>query len=136
MNMTISQITFVGGSTASSGLTLARFGLYDATTLVARTANDTTLFNIASTAETRSFDTTGGFPATFDLVAGTRYGVAMIVVGTTPGNQIGVTHPAGTGLTFVGLTPRIGGITNSQSDFQTNTPPVANNVSYLWARLS
>jgi hypothetical protein len=136
MNMTVSQITFVGGTTASSGLTLARFGLYDATTLVARTANDTTLFNAASTAETRSFDTTDGFPATFNLVAGTRYGVAMIVVGTTPNNAIGVTHAGGTGSSLLGLTPRINGITNGQSDFQTNTPPVGNNVSYLWARLS
>jgi hypothetical protein len=134
-DMTVSQITFISGSTASSGLTLARFGLYDATTLVARTANDTTLFNTASTVYTRSFDTTGGFPSSFNLVAGTRYGVGLIVIGTTPGNAVGVSHAGGTGGTLLSLTPRINGITTGASDLPTS-PPTGTNISYLWARLT
>jgi len=135
MNMTVSQITMISGAGASSGLTLARFGLYDATTLVARTASDTTIFNSTNTAYTRSFDTTGGFPATFDLVAGTRYGVAVIVVGT-PGTIVGIQHVATAGAVLVGLTPRISGITGSLSDFQTNTPPVGGTNLINFARLS
>ena len=133
-NMTVSQITFICTSN-SSGLTLARFGLYDATTLVARTASDTTLFNTANTAYTRSFDTAGGYPATFDLVAGTRYGVGMIVVGTTPGSVLGVSHATGSAGTYLTLSPRVNGVTTGQSDLPT-TPPTGTNVNVLFARLS
>lgn len=134
-NLTVSQITFVSGSAASSGLTLARFGLYDATSLVARTASDTTLFNATTTAYTRSFDTAGGFPATFDLVAGTRYGVAMIVVGTTAGSVLGVSHLAASGAAFLALSPRVSGLANSQADLPA-TPASGNTNLVNYARLS
>jgi len=133
-DMTVSEITFISGTGTSSGLTLARFGLYDATTLVARTANDTTIFSSATTAYTRSFDTAGGFPAYFDLVAGTRYGVAMLVVGTTPGSLSGVNHFSGAAIGA--LSPRINGVTTGLSDFQTGTPPVGNNQTVPFARLT
>jgi hypothetical protein len=86
-NATITQISMASNVVASSGLTLARMGLYtfdeSTATLVARTASDTTLFNTATTLYTRSFDTTGGYPSSYTLVAGTRYAIGVIQVGTT-----------------------------------------------------
>ena len=134
-NMTVSQITIVSGGTASSGLTLARFGLYDETTLLAQTASDTTLFNSASTAYTRSFDTAGGFPATYNLVAGTRYGVGMIVVGTTPGTVVGITQLGGIANSFVALSPRLNAQATGQTDLPAS-PPAGNSVFIPWARIS
>jgi hypothetical protein len=135
-DITVSEITFISGTTASSGLTLARFGLYDPTELVARTASDTTLFNSTATAYTRSFDTAGGFPATFDLVAGTRYGVGFIFVGTTAGSVFGASQPGTGGQVLTALSPRICGVQNGLSDFQTGTLPVNNNGGVPFARLS
>jgi len=87
--VTVSSITFIG-TTASTGLTLCRFGLYtfDGTsvTLVASTTSETTstIFTTANTAYKRSF--TSG--ATYTLAAGSRYAVACIQVGTTPASLL------------------------------------------------
>jgi hypothetical protein len=88
VTVTVSSITMVSGTTtAAAGVTLARMGLYafDETTatLVARTASDTTLFTTVSTAYQRSFATAGGYPASYQLSAGVRYGVAIIFTATT-----------------------------------------------------
>jgi hypothetical protein len=92
-NFTVSNISFITSTTASSGLTVARFGIYTRSgttfTLVARTASDTTIFNTTNTRFTRALDTTGGYPATYDFVAGNEYWVSVIQVGTTPGNVLG-----------------------------------------------
>jgi hypothetical protein len=86
-NITVSNISFTNGSTASSGLTLCRFGIYTRSgttfTLVARTASDTTIFNSTNTKYTRALDTTGGYPATYNFTAGNEYWVSLIQVGTT-----------------------------------------------------
>ena len=132
-NMTVTQITFVGSTTASSGLTLARFGLYDGTTLLARTASDTTLFNTASTVYTRSFDTAGGYPSSVNLVAGTRYAVGVIQVGTTMGSLQGSKATQQT----LSLSPQIMGRTTGQTDLPTATPTATTNLAdVLFARLS
>jgi hypothetical protein len=85
-NFTVSNLSFIGSS-AGSGITTCRFGIYTRSgttfTLVARTASDTTIFNSTNTRFTRALDTTGGYPATYDFVAGNEYWVSMIVVGTT-----------------------------------------------------
>lgn len=86
-DITVSNISFTNTTTVSSGLTLCRFGIYTRSgttfTLVARTASDTTLFNSASTKYTRALNTTGGYPATYTMTAGTEYWVSVIQVGTT-----------------------------------------------------
>ena len=91
-NFTVSSLSFTGSNTASVSLTLCRFGIYTRSgttfTLVARTASDTTLFNTTNTKYTRALDTTDGYPATYDLTAGTEYWVSVIQVGTTMGNFI------------------------------------------------
>jgi len=85
-NFTVSNLSFIG-SGAGSGLTLVRFGIYTRSgttfTLVARTAADATIFASSVARFTRALDTTGGYPATYDFVAGNEYWVSMIVVGTT-----------------------------------------------------
>jgi hypothetical protein len=135
--VTVSQITMLSGGTAASGLTLARMGLvtYDeatgSATLVARCASDTTLFTATRTAYTRSFDTAGSFPSSYQLVAGTRYGIALLCVGTTM-----PTIQGNAGLAEMSaLTPRLSAIRTSQSDLSTTT--AANSQSQvLYARLS
>jgi hypothetical protein len=135
VSFTASAITFCSGTIAGSGLTLARMGLYtfDETTvtLVARTASDTTLFNAINTAYTRSFATAGGYPATYDLVAGTRYGAAVIAVGTTAPNFSGRTIQAAVG----GQTPRMAASLSGQTDLVTSGT-VNNAQANLYARLT
>lgn len=135
--ITVSSITMVSGTTAASGLTLARMGLYtmDETTatLVARTASDTTLFNSVSTAYTRSLSTAGGggYPATYTLNAGTRYGVGVICVGTTAPLYSGRLMNAGVS----GLTPRCNAALASQTDLVTSSS-LATAQGQPWARLT
>lgn len=131
---TISQITTSCG-VAGSGLTLARMGLYtfDETTatLVARTASDTTLYATANTVYTRSLATAGGYPATYTLQAGTRYGVGVLCVGATVPNMVG----RGDLAWVAALTPRIVGGVGGLSDMPTSTT-VVSTVNVIWARLS
>jgi hypothetical protein len=85
--VTISNIAFVC-TTLASTTTLIRFGIYTRSgttfTLVARTASDTTIFNTSSTKYTRALNTTGGYPATYTLTAGTEYWISFIIVAGTP----------------------------------------------------
>jgi hypothetical protein len=139
VTVTISSMTMFSGTTsASSGLTLARMGIYtfDETTatLVARTASDTTLYNTVSTAYQRSFATAGGFPASYQLTAGTRYGVGIIFVGTTmPVNVARLNSPA-----VHTQTPRTTANLGSQSDLPTTAAASAFGIQQgmPFARLS
>jgi hypothetical protein len=135
--VTVSQITMLSGLTAAAGLTLARMGLFtydeasSTATLVARCASDTTLFTNTRTAYTRSFDTANSFPSSYQLVAGTRYGIALLCVGTTM-----PTIQGNSGLAEMSaLTPRLTGIRTSQSDLSTGTATNAQS-QVLYARLS
>lgn len=134
--VTVSQITMCS-STASSGLTLARMGLYtwDGTTLtlVARTASDTTLFSAGTTAYTRSWDSTGGFASSYTLTAGTRYAVGVCAVGTSPGTL----EAAGCNQTVAALSPRVQGVRTGNTDLLTTNTQFNGNVpTLIWARLS
>jgi hypothetical protein len=135
--VTVSQITMLSGGTAAAGLTLARMGLFtyeestSTATLVARCASDTTLFAATRTAYTRSFDTAGSFPSSYQLVAGTRYGIALLCVGTTM-----PTIQGNAGLAEMSaLTPRLTAIRTSQSDLSTGAAANAQS-QVLYARLS
>ena len=83
----VTNIAFASTSAASEP-TLIRFGIYTRSgttfTLVARTASDTTIFNATQTKFTRALDTTGGYPATYTMVAGTEYFLSVIQIATTP----------------------------------------------------
>jgi hypothetical protein len=134
-SLSVSQIQMYTGNVAASGLTLARMGLFtwtDSTqtaTLLARTASDTTLFNATVTLFTRSFDTTGGYPANYTLSAGTRYAIGVIATGTTMPQFAGQTLIAANG-----LTPRLTSFRDSQTDLVTTIASPGNFLVY--ARLS
>ena len=134
---TVSSVSMVGSAVIASGLTLARMGLYtfDETTatLVARTASDTTLFTVANTLYTRSFDTAGGYPATYTLQAGQRYALGLICVGTTMPTVI-----YGSVATSVinAATPRISGVAGSLADLPTTRSSFTTGSSALYGRFS
>ena len=137
---TISQITmYTGGTTAASGLTLARMALYiynDTTatgTLVAATANDTTLFIATNTGYTRSLSTGGGLPSTYTLTAGVRYAFGLLCVGTTMPQII---SQASNGGFIYALVPRLSGQRTSQTDLPTSLTSVSTAGSVPYARLS
>jgi hypothetical protein len=136
---TVTQISMASGGSATS-LSLARMGLYTAdasgnATLVARTASDTSLFTSAALF-TRSFATAGGYPSSYTLQAGSRYGVAMMLLsGGNPGVMRGATCVADVAT----LTPRVQGVRTGNSDLITSQGSGQFNGSVgtaLWARLS
>ena len=133
---TVSQMTMISGATASSGLTLARMGLYtfDGTTatLVAQTANDTTLFNATGTVYTRIFNTTGGYPATYTLVAGQRYAAAVLQTGTTAATLLGYAPNA----TLMNQLPRVTAAMTSQTDLVATSSTFNSLALNLWTRFS
>jgi hypothetical protein len=136
-NLTIGTASFYCTTTPTT-TTTARMGLYtwsDATgtaTLVARTANDATLFGTAAVVQSRAFDTTGGFPATYTLTAGSSYAFGMIFVGT--GNPtVGALTITNTALS--GLTPRTSAQRASQSDLVT-LGSLSDTALRIWGRFS
>jgi len=136
-NLTIGTASFYCVGTATT-TTTARMGLYtwsDATgtaTLVARTANDATLFGTAGVLQSRAFDTTGGYPATYTLTAGSAYAFGMIFVGTGLPNFGGLTT---TLTTLPGLTPRASGFRSSQSDLAT-VGSMTDGGGRIWGKFS
>jgi hypothetical protein len=134
-NLTVSQVSMINVS-ANGGVTLARMGLYtfDGTTatLVARTASDTSLFNVANTLSTRSFDTTGGFPSTYNLVAGERYALGIIQVASSVASFSGIT----TNALMSSSAPRMTGSATSQTDLVTSRNTFTNIQQLFWARFS
>jgi hypothetical protein len=139
VGLTVSQVAMGSNTTAASGVTLARIGLYQTTddgssaTLLARTANDPTLFTSATTLYTRNFDTTGGYPSSVTLTAGTRYGIAHITTGTTIGTRSGysaITAAPGSAV------PAMGSSIASQEDLPASLSSLARANAGFWGRLS
>ena len=137
--VTITQIAYAC-TTAAAGVTLCRYGLYtsDASgnaTLVARTASDTTIFNANNTVFTRALDTTGGYPASYTLNAGTRYAVAMCLSASNTGAVSGVSCPG----VIAALSPRFQGVRTGANDLLTSQGSGQYNGTVgqaYWARLS
>jgi hypothetical protein len=136
--MTISQITMGNSSIAAASCTAARMGLYtfDGTTatLVARTANDTTLFNNLYTSYTRSLSTTGGYPASYTLTAGTRYGFAYIVVAATMPTIYNAPLGDNNAGVIGALSPRISGVKTGQTDLIASTTINGTSDQVPWFR--
>jgi len=135
---TISSLSIVSATTAASGTSLARIGLYtfDGTTatLVARTDSDTSLLSTTNTVFTRALSTTGGYPSTYTLQAGTRYALGFIFVGATPGTVYTAfaSLPAAIGA----LAPRVGGAVPLQSDLPNTGTSFTATTVIPWGRLS
>lgn len=136
INATVTQVSMACTSVAAAGATMARIGLYTwdgaTATLVAATANDTTLWNATNTVFTRSFDTSSGLPASYNLVAGQRYAVAAIYLGTTAPSLQAVSVSIGSS----SLDPRVTGLKSSQTDLPTSASGLATTGNFFWARLS
>ena len=137
--LTVSNISFSSGSTPASGVSLVRFGLYtfDGTTatLVARTNNDSSRFTVANTIYTGALDSTGGFPTTYNLVAGTRYAVAVVVVAsTTP--QLAAVNFGAASTAIMNLSPRVVGYAGSTSDLPATRDTFSGITHAYWSRLT
>ena len=135
-DMTVGTATINVGA-AGTAITLARMGLFtwDQTggtaTLVARTANDTTIGGTAAVLQSRAFDTTGGYPATYDLVAGTTYGFGYIAVGTNVNSMTGINVTA----SFVNINVKRCLQKSSQTDLST-VGSWTDSGQIIWGRFS
>jgi hypothetical protein len=94
-DFTVTNIAFASTTTTASVPTLIRFGIYTRSgttfTLVARTASDTSIFAAANTKYTRALNTTGGYPATYTMIAGSEYFVSVIQLATTTATLLSAT---------------------------------------------
>lgn len=80
-------------TSGASGLTLAKLGLYSVAangdlTLIAATGNETGLFGSSGTAYSPAMLTSP------TLVAGERYAIGSLFIGTTMGNRVGMAFPS------------------------------------------
>jgi hypothetical protein len=110
----------VSPNTAASGLTLARSGVYSVGTsgalsaLLASSASDTSQWTIA-TPGLGGTNATATLTSTFSKVAGTRYAIGLLAVGTTMPTFIGVT-PLAADAAGVAVDPIICAKVTGQSD--------------------
>ena len=104
---------------AAATITLIRMGLFtvagdDAVTLVARTANTSSLGNGGFSNNVAVLATTGGYPATYTLTPGTRYALGFLAVATDAGSgRIA-------GLTNEGMAPVLSRKVAGQTDILTS----------------
>jgi hypothetical protein len=137
--LAVSNISFSSGASVASGVTLVRFGLYtfDGTTatLVARTNNDSSRFTVANTVYTGALDSTGGFPTSYNLVAGQRYAVAVVVVASTTPQLASVAFGAAS-TAIMALSPRVVGFAGSTSDLPATRNSFSGITHAYWSRLT
>lgn len=132
---------------ATSSLTLCRFALFTVSetitdsitgttpivTMVARTANDTTIGAATNTLYSRTFSSVGGYPTSYNIVAGTRYAAGLLVVGTTPGTWQAATISTGT---VMRLPPMAAGVVFGLSDMPTSATSVSTGSFMVYGRIS
>jgi hypothetical protein len=138
-SFSVSNISFSSGGQVGSGISLVRYGLYtfDGTTatLVARTNNDSSRFTVANTVYTAALDSTGGFPTSYNLIAGNRYAVAVVVVAsTTP--QLAASNFGSASTAIMALSPRIVGYASSTSDLPATRDSFSGITHAYWSRLT
>lgn len=119
---TVDTFMVATANTIANTLTLARFGLYTANrttgdvVLVARSANDPTMFAVNATKYSAQMNVAGGFPAEYDIVQGEDYAVGILQVGVS-GANMRATGPSGvTDLEY----PIIGAKKAAQADIAGN----------------
>lgn len=142
--LSISSLTIATttGGTDTGGTTVRRMGIYtfsgSAHTLVARTASDATIGNASNTVFTRSLDTTGGYPSSYTLTAGTTYAFAVIFYNTGGTFASPTIFVSGTGQgTLRALTPVETSFQSSQTDLPATTSSFTNGNGFMvYGRLS
>jgi hypothetical protein len=134
----ISSISVSSATVATTGASLVRFGLYsisgNTATLLAQTASDPTIFSSTSTLYTRTLSTSGGYPGTYTLVAGTRYAIGVLVIAATPGSIY--TAYSSPPSTISSLSPRITGSIALQTDLPLTVSSFNSSTLAAWGRLS
>ena len=134
---TVSSIAMASAGTATQNATLVKFGLYtfDGTTatLVAKTANDLSIFTTPQTLSQRSFSSEGGHPTSFELVSGQRYAIAVLIVSSSPGNAY-LNNPT-LPIVLNTIEPRMSGMVTGQSDLPTTASSFTNTTLSFWGRL-
>jgi hypothetical protein len=139
-SVTVDTITLATGTTAAASVTTIRAGLYtyDGTTatLVARTANDPTMFTSANTTFDRSFDSAGGYPESYTLVAGERYAFGVVIIATTMPSLVGCSTGSTASAGINALDPRISGAVTGQTELPVVRTSFSNTSFLVWARLS
>jgi hypothetical protein len=128
---TVSSVSVASAGTATVGATLIKSGIYSfnetTATLLASTANDTTIFGTRNTVYTRALNTN------VTLEAGVRYGFAVMVVATSPGTGfLAFGYPPAA---LNALPPIMRGYLDGQSDLPANATPLTNTSNGYWARL-
>ncbi len=140
-DMVCTGMSMASSSTAAAGLTFARLVLYHvgrrygqtgtntgSYTILARTANDTTLFTSINTVYQRSWEAVGGWPSAVRLLAGERYAVGYQIVGTTAPLLLTNGAAVRPQVTALGVAPYIGGSVGGLGVL-TDVPPYWNGAS-------
>ena len=116
-SITAASVRMIVGGTASIAPTLQRIGLYsvdasDNLTLIASTPNDTGLFLVASTANTKAFS------VSVAITAGTRYALAVLIdAPATAASFTGIIAAGGApSAAELFLAPKIAGFAAAQAD--------------------
>lgn len=130
------------GTAAAATPTVCRMGVYTSTddgstwTLVAATANDTSLFAATSTVYTRALDTGGGLPASYTCVAGTMYALGVLVVSAATAPSLACA-PNTAGVSAIGaMSPPMSPTKSGQSDLPTSVSSLSSGTRRYWGRLS
>lgn len=114
----VTKLRYMTGAAQTGAITMNKLGLYTIAangdlTLAGRTANDTTVVGANITASPRSLDTTGGYPASYDVTFGTRYAIGIVLVGAGLGGLRGTFGPTG-------LLPKTRAVLTGQTDLPTS----------------
>jgi hypothetical protein len=135
-DVTITKLSMATGTIAAAGVSAARMGLYNFDTddyyLVAQTASDTTLFTFTDTIFERSLNTAGGFPSSYNLIAGKRYAMGVCVSAGVMPRIIGAIALSG----LAGLDPIFAGTRSTSGVLPTNISSAAVPANIFWGRLS
>jgi hypothetical protein len=127
---TASTVSVASAGTATTGASLIRMAVYSfnetTATLLASTANDTSIFATRNTVYTRNLSSSVTFQA------GQRYGFALLVVATTPGTgYLAFGYPPAA---LNALSPIMRGYLDSQTDLPSSATPLTNTSNGYWAR--
>lgn len=130
--ISVSAVSVASGGTATSSATTIKMGVYsyDETTAtrLGYTSNDTTVFGTRNTIYTRNLNTT------VTLTAGTRYGIAVLVVATTPGT--GVLAFGNPPAALNALAPTMRGYLVGQTDLPSSGTPLKDTSDGYWGRFA
>lgn len=136
-SLTAASVSLCSGTTAAAATpTLVRVGLYEVDvdgdlTLVASTANDTTLLAAANTLYSKTLS------SPFGVVKGHRYAVGLIVVTAAAAPTVVGQFPGSATTAMSAIAPRLAGLFAGQSDLPSSVAAgsVANTTTSQWVAL-